>query len=273
MQREHKLAIQQPNFSIAIVHYKTLELTQICLELLKKHLDNGDLNPAKVDVWVVDNGSKDASSEYLQGLDWIHLIVREPVENEEGFAAHGAGLNLIFAQIKTDFVFLMHTDTFIYNPQVFDFMLQKCADNVAVVGCLEQLNRGYLRTAWRLSSRFCKHYVRRAKLAVGLKSKQPKPYRETHIKSFFALWNAKLMREQGYNFMMAHRIPGYELQDLFLANGYQVIAVSAMKLFTFLDHVEAGTVGLKKGYTDLNRRVKHKIQVLKKIDLDKKVQR
>ena len=273
MQREHKLAIQQPNFSIAIVHYKTLELTQICLELLKKHLDNGDLRPEKVDVWVVDNGSKDASSEYLQSLDWINLIVREPVDNEEGFAAHGAGLNLIFAKIKTDFVFLMHTDTFIYNPQVFDFMMQKCAANVAVVGCLEQLNRGYLRTVWRLSSRFCKHYARRAKLAIGLKSKQPKPYRETHIKSFFALWNAKLMREKSYSFMMAHRIPGYELQDLFLANGYQVITVSANKLFTFLDHVEAGTVGLKKGYTDLNRRVKHKIQVLKKIDLDRKVQR
>ena len=259
-----------PAFSIAIVHYKTLELTQICLELLKKHLDNGDLDAKKVDVWVVDNGSKDASSEYLRSLDWIHLIAREPVENEEGFAAHGVGLNLIFAQIKTDFVFLMHTDTFIYNSQVFDFMLQKCTAEVAVVGCLEQLNRGYLRTAWRLSSRFCKHYIRHAKLAIGLKSKEPKPYRETYIKSFFALWNAKLMREKSYTFMMQNRIPGYELQDLFLANGYKIITISAMKLFTFLDHVEAGTVGLKKGYTDLNRRVKHKMQILKKLDLDKK---
>jgi glycosyltransferase involved in cell wall biosynthesis len=258
-----------PSFSIAIVHYKTLELTQVCLELLKKHLDNGDLDANKVDVWVVDNGSKDASTDYLRSLDWIHLIEREPVENEEGFAAHGAGLNLIFSQIKTDFIFLMHTDTFIYNPQVFDFMLQKCSANVTVVGCLEQLNRGYLRTAWRLSSRFCKHYVRRTKLAMGLNSKEPKPYRETHIKSFFALWNAKLMREKGYTFMMAHRIPGYELQDLFLANGYKITTISAMKLFTFLDHVEAGTVGLKKGYTDLNRRVKHKMQVLKKVEQNK----
>jgi GT2 family glycosyltransferase len=258
-------------FSIAIVHYKTLELTKICLELLKKHVDNGDLNAKKVDIWVVDNGSKDASSEYLQSLDWIHLIMREPAENEEGFAAHGAGLNLIFAQIKTDFVFLMHTDTFVYNPQVFDFMLQKCAANVAAVGCLEQLNRGYLRTSWRLGSRFCMHYARRAKLAIGLSSKQPKPYRETYIKSFFALWNAKLMREKDYTFMMTKRIPGYELQDLFLANGSNIITISAMKLFTFLDHVEAGTVGLKKGYTDLNRRVKHKMQILKKLNLDKKV--
>lgn len=259
-----------PSFSIAIVHYKTLELTKICLELLKSHLDNGDLDAQKVDVWVVDNGSKDASTDYLRSLDWIHLIEREPLENEEGFAAHGAGLNLILAQIKTDFVFLMHTDTFVYQPQVFDFMLEKCGEKVAVVGCLEQLNRGYLRTAWRLVSRFCKHYARRAKLALGIKSKEPKPYREAYIKSFFALWNAKLMREKNVTFMMAHRIPGYELQDLFLSQGYQLITISAMKLFTFLDHVEAGTVGLKKGYSDLNRRVKRKKSILQKLENDSK---
>lgn len=261
---------QRPSFSIAIVHYKTLELTQVCLELLKKHLDNGDLDAKSVDVWVVDNGSKDASTNYLRSLNWIHLIEREPVNNEEGFVAHGEGLNLIFNQIKTDFVFLMHTDTFIYKPQVFDFMLQKFSHNVVAIGCLEQINRGYLRTSWRFVSRFCKHYVRRAKLAIGLQSKEPKPYRETYIKSFFALWNAKLMCEKGYTFMMAHRIPGYQLQDLFLSQGYKIITISAMKLFTFLDHAEAGTVGLKKGYTDLNRRVKHKIQILKKLESKQK---
>lgn len=257
---------QLPKFSIAIVHYKTLELTQICLELLKKHFDNGDLDAKSVDVWVVDNGSKDASSDYLRGIDWINLIEREPVANEEGFAAHGHGLNLIFSKIKTDFVFLMHTDTFVYNPQVFDFMLQKMNSDTAAVGCLEQINRGFLRSGWRFASRFCKHYARRAKLAIGQKSKQPSPYHEVYIKSFFALWNAKLMREKGYTFMMSPRIPGYELQDSFLSQGFQITTVSAMKLFTYLDHAEAGTVGLNKGYTDVNRRVKHKMRVLKNSD-------
>ena len=255
-----------PRFAIAIVHYKTLELTKICLELLKKHFDNGDLDANNVEVWVVDNGSKDASSIYLQSLDWIRLITREPVPNEEGFAAHGAGLNLIFAQTKVDYVFLMHTDTFVYSPQVFNYMLNKCTDNVAAVGCLEQINRGFLRTTWRVASRFCKHYLRRTKLALGLNSKDPKPYREIYIKSFFALWNAKIMREKGYAFMMQQRIPGYELQDLFNAQGYDLVTIPASKLFKFLDHVEAGTVGLNKGYNDLNRRVKHKTQILKKLN-------
>jgi hypothetical protein len=131
---------------------------------------------------------------------------------------------------------------------------------------LEQLNRGYIRTFWRLGSRFCKYHTRHAKLVLGLKTKEPKPYREIYIKSFFALWNAKLMRENEVIFMMQHRIPSYELQDLFSLKGYKIVTVSAMKLFQFLDHVEAGTVGLKKGYTDLNRRVKHKMAIIKKLD-------
>ncbi len=256
-----------PSFSIALVNYKTLELTKICLELLKKHLDAGDINADDVDVWVVDNGSNDESTDYLRGLDWIHLIERQPVAGEEGFAAHGKGLDLILAQIKSDYVFLLHTDTFIYDADVFGLMLRKCMAKhiIAAVGCQEQLNRGYLRSAWRITSRFCKHYVRRIKQKLGLKTKEPKPYRETYIKSFCALWNVKLMRQNGLTFLMENRIPGYEIQDIFKQKGYAIRLISPMKLFKYLDHVEAGTVGLVSGYSDINRRTKRKKSILQKL--------
>lgn len=257
-----------PKFSIALVNYKTLELTKICLELLKKHLDNADLDPSSVDVWVVDNHSQDESVEYLRTLDWIHLIERTPTEHEEGFVAHGRGLDLILQQIKTDYLFLMHTDTFIYDASVFGWALKFClADGkLAAVGCLEQLNRGYLRTAWRISSRFCKHYSRRFKLFLGLSARQPKPYVEAYLKSFFALWNVKLMKQHGYVFLMENRIPGYALQDKLKQDGYKLKIVSPMKLFKFLDHIEAGTVGLRALYNDMNRRVKRKKSILKKFE-------
>lgn len=256
-----------PSFSIALVNYKTLELTKICLELLKKHLDTGNINAKNVDVWVVDNGSNDESTDYLRGLDWIHLIEREPVIGEEGFAAHGRGLDLILAQIKSDYVFLLHTDTFIYDADVFGLMLRTCMSNqnIAAVGCLEQLNRGYLRTTWRIVSRFFKHYARRIKQSLGLKTKEPKPYREAYIKSFCALWNVKLMRRHQLTFLMGSRIPGYEIQDFFKQNGYAISLISPMKLFKYLDHVEAGTVGLVSGYTDMNRRTKRKKSILQKL--------
>jgi GT2 family glycosyltransferase len=257
-----------PKFSIALVNYKTLELTKICLDLLKKHIDSGDLGKDRVDVWVVDNHSQDASVEYLRSLDWINLIERTPTESEQGFVAHGKGLDLILERIRSDYIFLLHTDTFIYDPSVFDWMLSFCTLNeeVAAVGCLEQLNRGYLRTIWRISSRFCKHYSRRLKLALGFTAREPKPYKEEYIKSFCALWSAKLMKQHGYSFLMADRIPGYELQDRLKSDGYQFKLLSPMKLFKFLDHVEAGTVGLRLSYSEMNRRVKRKNSILKKLE-------
>lgn len=258
----------QPRFSIALVNYKTLELTRVALELLKRHMDSGGLGKDKVDVWVVDNNSQDASTEYLRSLDWIHLIERVPVGHEEGYEAHGKGLDLILQSINTEYLFLLHTDTFVYDPSVFDWMLSFClADRkVAAVGCLEQINRGYLRTAWRISSRFIKHYLRRFKRFIGLQAREPKPYIEQYMKSFCTLWNLQLVKQRGYHFLMANRIPGYELQDRMKADGYKLITLSPMRLFQYLDHVEAGTVGLRAAYADTNRRVKRKKSILKKIE-------
>lgn len=258
----------KPKFSIAIVNYKTLELTKIALELLRDHFDSGALDEERVDVWVVDNDSKDDSTNYLRGLDWINLIERLSEGLEEGFVAHGKGLDLILDSIETDYLFLIHTDTFIYDPSVFDWMLELCQSEgkVAAVGCLDQLNRGYLRSFWRVFSRFIKHYSRRLRLFLGLPARDPKPYLERYIKSFCSLWDVALIKKKGYHFLMANRIPGYEMQDLLKKEGYKIKTVSPMRLFKFLDHVEAGTVGLRAGYTDQNRRTKRKKSILEKFE-------
>jgi hypothetical protein len=268
MKLDTDISRNQPRFSIALVNYKTLELTRIALELIKKHIDSGELGKDRVDVWVVDNHSQDASTEYLRSLNWIRLIERVPAGLDEGFEAHGRGLDLILEAVNTDYLFLLHTDTFIYDSSVFDWMLSFClADSkVAAVGCLEQLNRGYLRAAWRISSRFMKHYSRRFRRFIGISAKEPKPYVEQYMKSFCTLWNVRLMKQHGYRFLMDNRIPGYELQDRMKADGYKLITLSPMKLFQYLDHVEAGTVGLCADYADTNRRVKRKKAILKKIE-------
>ena len=257
-----------PRFSIAIVNYKTPDLTKHCLSLLKKHFDSGALDINKVSVWVVDNDSQDESAAFLRAQNWIHLIERKPVQGEQGFAAHGAALDLILEKIDTDYIFLMHTDTLVYEPEVFVWMFKQCLSNekIVTVGCLDQLNRGYIRTAWRIFSRFIKHYARRVKLRLGLNSKEPKPYLEKYIKSFFALWDVKQMRNHGLKFYMNERIPGYELQDVFLSKGYKVKTISPMRLFKFLDHVEAGTVSIVSGYSDANRRSKRKKSILNQLN-------
>lgn len=255
-----------PSFSIALVNYKTLELTKICLTLLKQHFDNGLLDAQRVKVWVVDNDSQDASTDFLRSLDWIHLVERQAQDSEEGFAAHGRALDMILEKTDDDYLFLMHSDTFVYEPAIFNDFLQRCSKQTVAVGCLEQVNRGYLKTSWRLFSRFLKHYSRRAKRAVGILGREPKAWREQYIKSFFALWNIKWMKQQGYTFFMENRIPTYALQDALSSEGKTIGLISPMKLFKYLDHAEAGTVGLLLGYDEMNRRVKRKMKILKKID-------
>ena len=253
------------DFAIAMVNYKTLALTKISLSLLKQHIDAGAI-PKNTEIWVVDNDSNDDSTDYLRSLDWIHLIERKSVGKEQGFAAHGHALDLILEQINCPYLFLMHTDTFIYRPDVFALLLtqmQTDAKNV-VVGCLEQLNRGYLRSGWRIVSRFCKYHYRTQMLQLGFKARDPKPYKEQYVKSFFALWNVQWMKQNKLTFMMQDRIPGYALQDKALETAYKIKLISPMKLFNYLDHAEAGTVGLVAGYDDMNRRIKRKLELLKK---------
>ncbi len=248
-----------------MVNYKTLALTKISLSLLKQHVDAG-LLPKATEIWVVDNDSQDASTDYLRSLDWIKLIERKPVGKEEGFAAHGHALDLVLSELDCQYCFLMHTDTFIYQPQVFQLLLASLQNksNTVAIGCLEQLNRGYLRSYWRLISRFCKHYSRRTVRFFGISWREPKPYKEQYIKSFFALWNVRWMKENSLTFFMQNRIPGYALQDIALETGRSIEHISAMQLFKYLDHVEAGTVGLVAGYDDMNRRIKRKLELLKK---------
>ena len=159
---------QNPEFSIALVNYKTLELTKTCLNLLQQHLGNN-----RTPVWVVDNGSNDDSVEYLRTLKWIKLIERTPTEGEAGHIAHGKALDMILDRVDTDYLFLLHTDTFIFDKEVFAMMLNKCTKkpNTIAVGCTEQIDRGVIRTAWRFTSRFFKHYFRRLKIALNLPSK------------------------------------------------------------------------------------------------------
>lgn len=241
------------NYSIAVVNYKSAELTRTCLELLRQGLgDSG------VPVWVVDNDSRDASTDYLRGLDWIHLIERKPAGPEAGSDAHGRALDLVLENVTTDYLFLLHTDTFIHDPSVFQMMIDQCKGprNIAAVGCLEQLDRGLGRTAWRLTSRFMKHYFRRGIAAAGFKGRLPKPYKEVHLKSFCTLWNVRRVKQHGLHFCMDERNPGYELQDRMTALGYGIVCLSPRKIFSYLDHIQSGTVSALGGYSKAHRRVK-----------------
>ncbi|WP_166367172.1 glycosyltransferase [Pseudomonas akapageensis] len=243
----------QANYSIVLVNYKSHALTKTCLDLLYEGLIG-----TGVPVFIVDNNSGDASIEYLRTLKWINLIERKSALPEAGNIAHGRALDLALEQVETEYVFLLHTDTFIHDASVFRMMLDQCDGprEVAAVGCLEQLDRGVARSTWRLASRFFKHYTRRSLLALGFNARAPKPYKEVHLKSFCTLWNARLIKKHGLHFQMDGDNPGYALQDRMTALNYPIKLISPRKIFRYLDHIQSGTVSAMGGYSASHRRVK-----------------
>ncbi|MFV3014382.1 hypothetical protein PVE_R1G6071 [Pseudomonas veronii 1YdBTEX2] len=255
---------KKANYSIALVNYKSLDLTKKCLQLLQDVIQEKSIS-----VYVVDNDSRDSSAEYLRTLSWINLIERKPEHPEAGNIAHGRALDLALGFVETEYVFLLHTDTFIYDLEVFNMMLAQCAEqqDVAAAGCLEQLDRGFFRSAWRISSRFFKHYTRRGLKVLGIKSREPKPYREKHLKSFCTLWNVRLIKKHGLHFQMDERNPGYELQDRMTELGYRIRFISPRKIFRYLDHIQSGTISSLGGYTSNHRRVRMYNQITQGLKL------
>jgi glycosyltransferase involved in cell wall biosynthesis len=249
------------SFSIALVNYKTPEVTKLCLELLHKALDVN-----KVPVWVVDNDSKDDSLVYLKSLDWIKLIERTPVANEHGFMAHGRALDMILERVDTDYLLLLHTDTLIYDAAVIKRMLEQLSKNqkAAAIGCFEQVNRTRLQTMWRVAIRAVKYYFRRLKVALGISTRDPRLFYEVYLKSFCTLWNVGVIRQHQMSFAMVERIPGYEMQDRLRELGYDFLSIPPRQMFKYLDHIEAGTVAHVRGLAKNHKRVKNYQAIMNK---------
>lgn len=255
--------LSKPKYSIVLVNYKSLEVTSICLDLIKSAV-----NVSEVPVWVVDNDSNDESTQYLRSLDWIHLVERKPEAPELGFMAHGRALDVVLKQVTTDYLLLLHTDTLIYDPAILDILLDTIAadDKIAAVGCLEQVSRTLPQTMWRVTIRAVKYYLRRLKVVLGIKTREPRLYYEVYLKSFCTLWNVNIIKKHDMSFAMVERIPGYEMQDRLPQLGYRFACIPPREMFRYLDHIEAGTVSMVNGYGQHHKRVKNYQTILKKIN-------
>ena len=116
--------------TILVPHYKTLELTKLCLRLIRKQTD-----PALARVIVIDNDSQDASTDYLRSLSWIELIERKTT-GETPVMAHSRALDLALERVETPFVLSIHTDSLVKHRDWLTFLIEqiKRHPNIAGVG-------------------------------------------------------------------------------------------------------------------------------------------
>jgi N-acetylglucosaminyl-diphospho-decaprenol L-rhamnosyltransferase len=117
--------------SIVIVNYRTERLLKGCLESIY-----AGSNGTPLDIWVVDNSSRDSSVAMVRSLFPKVKVIENP--SNVGFSRAN---NLVISQCRSDYVLLLNPDTLILGEAIermVKFMKQH--PEVGIAGC-KVLNR------------------------------------------------------------------------------------------------------------------------------------
>lgn len=220
----------KPLVTILIPHYRTLELTKLCLRLIKLHTDLD-----QVRVIVIDNGSKDASSEYLKTVAWVEVLTREPHPSETPPIAHSLALDQALAMTTTPYVLSIHTDTLVYSPKWLPFLLSHLEgqDQVAGVGSWKlEMKPWYKLWAKHIERFFQKRWSQRVR-------------DESHyLRSHCALYRTDLLKQNHLSFAGNQEAAGKAIHEYLIRKGYEMKFLPSEVLSRYLHHINHATMFL-----------------------------
>src|SRR5579862_850199 len=227
----------QAQVTILIPHYKTLELTKLCLRLLRKYTD---LNKAKV--IVIDNDSQDESLDYLRNLAWIELIERKSVPGESATIAHSSALDLALLRVTTPYVLSIHTDTLVKHERWLEFLLSKIENdkNIAGVGSWKLEEKPlYRRLLKRLEHHSQLLYFKLiGKTQHGLAGVGKNYY---YLRSHCALYRTDLLKKFNLHFSDGDMVAGKFMHKSLLDAGYQMVFLPSEILIQYVEHINHAT--------------------------------
>ncbi len=226
-----------PKVTILIPNYRTRDLTCLCLRLLRRHTD-----PALARVMVIDNGSDDASLDYLRRVDWIELVERRPPPQEPPALAHGRALDLGLARVATPYVLSLHSDSFVRRADWLPLLLGRLeADpRIAGVGAWKQGER----PAWR---EHLKHWERaievplRRLLGRGAGRVEGQGDNWYYLRSHCALYRTQPLHDFGLSFVEQEAPVGKWLHRRLLEAGWLMDFVPIPLLERYLVHANRAT--------------------------------
>lgn len=208
--------------TILIPHYQTLDSIKLCLRSLRKFTRHA------VVVRVLDNGSHDASLDYLRSVRWIELVATGRTNHI--WHAHYEALNAALPLITTPYFLLMHSDTYVHHPQWLDFLLGHARAGCVAVGPRHQ--RIPVRTAGWLPKALLQH-LRTRERAPGL----------PEIRSFCALYETAPFRQLGCQFGTANSLDiTCVVNEQLVRAGHHISGLSAFALSPYLFHASAVTL-------------------------------
>lgn len=230
----------QPLVTILVPNYKTLELTKLCLRLIRKHTD---IN--KIKVIVIDNDSKDESLTYLRSLSWIELIERKAIPGESPVQSHARALDLALARTTTPYVLSIHTDTLVKHPAWLEFLISQIEKNPMIAGvgswklefksivrrALKMIERNLQLTYYRLTNTH-KHGIE----GVG------KNY--YYLRSHCAIYRTDLLKKMNLQFGGGDMVAGKDMHKQLVNAGYQMVFLSSEVLIKYVEHINHATTVL-----------------------------
>ena len=226
-----------PKVTILIPNYRTRDLTCLCLRLLRRHTD-----PALARVMVIDNGSDDASLDYLRQVDWIELVERRPPPGEPPALAHGRALDLGLARVETPYVLSLHSDTFVRRPDWLPLLLNHLESDprVAGVGAWKQGERAPWRETLKDWERAIERPLRRLfRRGAGRVEGQGDNW--FYLRSHCALYRTELLRSLGLSFVEQEAPVGKWLHRRLEQAGWRLVFVPIPTLERYLVHANRAT--------------------------------
>lgn len=232
-----------PLVTILVPHYKTLELTKLCLRLLRKHTD-----PRLAHVIVIDNDSQDASTDYLHTVSWIELIERKNIPGEHGAVSHSRALDLALERVKTPYVLSIHTDTLIKRSDWLQFLLSfiEKKPKIAGVGSWKLESKPFHKRIFKLIEWYFQKSVRGAKK------------KNHYLRSHCALYRTDYLRKYGLHFSDNYHTytAGESLHHQLISKGFKTIFLPSEILSKYVDHINHATMVLNPEFVTSNKTVK-----------------
>ncbi len=226
--------------TILIPNYKTLELTKLCLRLIRKHTDL-----LRVKVVVIDNDSNDASLDYLRTVKWINLIERKAIPGESPTQSHARALDLALGQVITPYVLSIHTDTLVKRADWLRFLLSYIEQDPQVAGVgswkLE------MKPTWRQLLKLFEQGIQRfyyrliGKVEHGLEGVGENHY---YLRSHCALYRTALLRQFNLHFADGDMVAGKEMHKRLVEEEYKMIFLPSSNLIQYIEHINHATTVL-----------------------------
>lgn len=248
-----------PQVTILIPNYKTLELTKLCLRLIRQYTD-----PALAKVIVIDNDSNDASLDYLRTLKWIELIERQQIPGESPALSHSRALDLALERVTTPYVLSIHTDTLVRNKKWLPFLLGEINrdSNIAGVGSwkleAKPLHKHLFKSLERLTQRMIYRIMRKKDHAIeGL------DHNHYYLRSHCALYRMDLLRKYQAKFSEEEEVAGKAMHRKLVAQQHKMIFLPSAILLKYMDHINHATTVLNP---TLSRNEKSVIKGMRRIE-------